>query len=162
MIDRYIQEYGRRLYGLCLALCKNPFEAEDLYQETWLKVIANLSHYDASRSFEPWLARICVNTYRNALRRLARSPILDLSDGEKKERLIRTAPAPEREDYLPLHDAVRRLPMKLRLAVVLYYFADMDIKATAELLDIPAGTVKSRLSKARSLLKEALADEEDL
>ena len=64
MIDQYIRQYGKRLYGLCLTLCADPFEAEDLYQETWLKALKNLSRYDPSREFEPWLTRICVNTYR--------------------------------------------------------------------------------------------------
>ena len=65
MIDQYIQQYGRRLYGLCRSLCSNPFDADDLYQETWLRVVKHISKYDPSREFEPWLTRICVNTYRS-------------------------------------------------------------------------------------------------
>ena len=74
MIDQYIQQYGRRLYGLCRSLCANPFDADDLYQETWLRVVKHISQYDPSREFEPWLTRICVNTYRSTLRRIAKSP----------------------------------------------------------------------------------------
>jgi len=77
LIDGYINQYGRRLYGLCLALCANPAEAGDLYQDTWLKVVEHISGYDPSKEFEPWLTRICVNLYRNTRRRLARSPIWD-------------------------------------------------------------------------------------
>ena len=161
MLDQYIQRYGRRLYGLCRSLCPNRFDADDLYQETWLRVVKHIGKYDPSREFEPWLTRICVNTYRSALRRLARSPVLDFSSGEDKARFLQSLPAPEARDYTLLYQAVGRLPDKLRLAVVLFYFQGQDLASTAEILNIPVGTVKSRLNKARKLLKEALADETD-
>ena len=162
MIDQYIQRYGRRLYGLCRSLCPNRFDADDLYQETWLRVIKNISQYDSGREFEPWLTRICVNTYRSVLRRLARSPLLDFSSGEDKDRLLDSIPAPEQKDYTPLYEAVGKLPEKLRLTVVLFYFQGEDINSAARILGIPVGTMKSRLNKARTQLKEALADETEL
>jgi len=160
-VDHYIRAYGRRLYGLCLHLCDSPHEADDLYQDTWLKVVANIGSYDPARDFEPWLTRICVNTYRNALRRLARSPFVGFGSTEEHDAALAGVAAPEEapEEYGPLHREVRRLPQKLRLVVVLFYFKDMDVAATARALGIPAGTVKSRLNKARRLLKEALGHE---
>ena len=65
MLDSYIAQYGRRLYGLCRSLCSTREDADDLYQDTWLKVLKCLDLYDPSRPFEPWLTRICVNTYRS-------------------------------------------------------------------------------------------------
>lgn len=162
MIDKYIQLYGKRLYGFCLFLCANSYEADDLYQETWLKVVKNISKYDESKEFEPWLTKICVNTYRNTLRRVARSPILNFSTNEEKERFWQSIPAPENRDYTSLYCAIEKLPEKLRLTIILFYFRDMDIAGTATILGIPEGTVKSRLNKARKLLKEVLADETDL
>ena len=162
MIDQYIQQYGRRLYGLCRSLCADPFDADDLYQETWLRVVRHISQYDPNREFEPWLTRICVNTYRSILRRLAKSPLLDFSNGEEKDRLLDSIPAPEKTDYTPLYEAVGKLPEKMRLAVILFYFRGEDISSTAQILNIPVGTAKSRLNKARKILKEVLADETDL
>ena len=107
-------------------------------------MVKHLDKYDPGREFEPWLTKICVNTYRSALRRLARSPVLDFSSGEDKERFLQSLPAPEERDYSPLYEAVGCLPDKLRLAVV------------------PVGTVKSRLNKARKLLKEELSHEADV
>ena len=162
MIDQYIQQYGRRLYGLCRSLCLNPCDADDLYQETWLRVVKHISQYDPSREFEPWLTRICVNTYRSTLRRLAKSPLLDFSNGDEKDRLLASIPAPEETDYAPLYEAVDKLPEKLRLAVILFYFQGEDLASAAQILHIPVGTAKSRLNKARKLLREVLADEADL
>lgn len=72
------------------------------------------------------------------------------------------SPGTGNPDYGPLYEAVDGLPEKLRLAVILFYFEEMDIAATAQVLGIPEGTVKSRLSKARKLLKEVLGRESDL
>ena len=162
MIDQYIRQYGKRLYGLCMSLCADPFEADDLYQDTWVRVVRSISQYDPNRDFEPWLTKICINTYRNTLRRIARSPLLNFRTNEEKDALLQSVPAPEDPDYNFLYDAVNQLPEKFRLAVILYYFEEMDIAATAQILGIPDGTVKSRLSKARKLLKEALDHETDL
>lgn len=162
MIDQYIRQYGKRLYGLCLSLCANAFEADDLYQDTWLKVLKNFSQFDSSKEFEPWLTQICVNTYRNALRRIKRSPFLNFQTNEEKDACLSAVPATEIEDYSELHAAIQKLPEKLRMCVILFYFEGMDIAATASALGIPEGTVKSRLSKARQKLKEVLGSEADL
>ena len=163
MINQYIRQYGKRLYGLCLTLCVNTFDAEDLYQDTWLKVVKNISQYDPTQPFEPWLTQICVNTYRNKLRRIMRSPIFNsFSSDEEKTLIMERIVAPEPTDYSNLHDAIDKLPEKLRITVILFYFQEMDITAVSKILEIPSGTVKSRLNKARNVLREVLTDETDI
>jgi len=151
LIDEYIKAHGKRLYGLCRHLCAHPFDADDLYQDTWMHVVKNISRYDASRAFEPWLTKICVNTYRKMLKRARRTANM-LYESQ-------TPPTPAADASSALRDAVSALPERLRLTVILFYFRDMDISSTAQVLGIPEGTVKSRLNKARKLLKEALTDE---
>ncbi len=163
MIDQYIHQYGKRLYGLCLTLCANSTEADDLYQDTWMKVVKNISQYDITKDFELWLTQICVNVYRNTLRRIARSPIFNgFSSNEEKEAAIDSVPSAPPKDYNILHEAIDRLPERFRVTIILFYFRDMDLKSTAQVLGIPVGTVKSRLSKSKKLLKEALKFEKDI
>ena len=109
-MDQYIRKYGKRLYGLCMTLCADKHEADDLYQDTWVKVIRSFDSFDASKDFEPWLTRLCVNTYRDKLRRLSRSPFLNFTSNETKDAVFSTAPAPEREDYSDLYAAIDQLP----------------------------------------------------
>ena len=163
MVDYYIKQHGRKLYGLCMTLCANSDDADELYQDTWIKVIENISKYDETRNFEPWLTRICVNTYRNKLRRLLRSPIWNgFTSVEEKDAMINSIPAPTSEDYSDLHEAINRLPEKLRITVILFYFEGMEVAAAAQALGIPAGTVKSRLNKARKMLRGALENKTDI
>lgn len=141
-----------------MTLCRNRDDAEDLYQETWLKVLSHIHKFDETKEFEPWAARICVNTYRNILRRLKISPFVDFASDAEKTLRMESVSADER-DHTVLYDAVDRLPERLRVTVILYYFRYMDVQKTAEILGIPEGTVKSRLNHARKRLKEALMDE---
>ena len=155
--DELIVKYGRRLYGLCIALCRDRDMADDLYQETWLKVLKGLRTYDRERDFEPWLTKICVNTYKSLRRKRRLSPVYDgFSTSEEKERALASVPMREDGEDRELRDAVSRLPEKLRVAVILCYFYDMDIRTAAAALKIPEGTVKSRLNRARSILREVL------
>ena len=163
MIDQYIRQYGKRLYGFCLTLCADGFDADDLYQETWLRVCQRIGSYDPSRPFEPWVTGICVNLYRDLLRRRKRSPVFDgFSTAEEKSSVMEAVAAESDPDYFPLREAIGRLPEKLRVAVILFYFHDLDEKRTAEALRVPPGTVKSRLHQAREKLRKELADETDI
>ncbi len=155
-----IKVYGPRLFGLCMTLCKNKHDAWDLYQETWLRAYERQEQYNSSGTYEGWLTAICVNRYRDYLRRLKIAPFFDwFSSTEEKDVVIQEIPTEETEDYSNIREAVDRLPNKFREAVILYYFEEKDIKRTAEIIGIPVGTVKSRLMKARKMLKEVLQDE---
>lgn len=160
LLNRYIAQHGKRLFGLCLTLTGEREAAEDLYQETWLRVCERIGQYRPDMPFEPWLTGICVNLYRDALRHKSRSPFTDaFADNEDKDSAMERVAAPEREDYTDLRAAIDRLPEKLRTAVILYYFHDQDIPAAAKTLRVPRGTVKSRLFKAKNLLRKELSDE---
>ena len=94
---------------------------------------------------------------------MLRNPVWDnFTAAEDKEIAMENIAAEEPPDYSELHAAINRLPEKLRMTVILFYFRDMDITETAGVLKVPEGTVKSRLNKARKLLKEVLTSETDL
>ncbi len=161
MLDEWIKTHGPRLWGLCLKLCRDRSRAEELYQDTWLKVLEKQDRYDPGQPFEPWLTRICVNLYRSRLRRWALEPQTEFESDEQLTEFLQGIPDKPQNEYRDLYDAVNTLPEKLRLTVILYYFRDMDVPETAKVLKVPAGTVKSRLSRARNQLKEVLGDEAD-
>lgn len=156
MFDDYIEAHGQRLFGLCMHLCRDRWDAQDLYQETWLKAYQARHKYDSSRDFGVWLTSICVNLYRDKLRRKKLLSFLPFSLQDDEPSPVHQLAAPEPEDYSDLYEAVADLPDKYRMVIVLYYFLGCDIAQTAAVLQIPAGTVKSRLSKARTLLERSL------
>lgn len=152
-----VESYGSKLFGLCLHLTRNQDAAEDLYQETWVRVLMQLDRYQTDKPFEPWLNRICVNLYRDSIRRQKLRRFLPLPE----ERELPAAESPQQltDQRLDIESAVEKLPDKLRLAVILSCYQGLSEKETAAALGISPGGVKSRLSRARKLLKEALDDE---
>lgn len=158
MLDEQIEIYGARLYALCLRLCRDRFDADDLYQDTWYKAMRAYRKYDPARPFGAWLTAICVNVYRDQYRRRKLAEVLGFG-GEDRPAFWENVAAPPDDPYPEVREAVDALPEPLRLAVVLYYFEDCDIAQTARLLGVPEGTVKSRLARARARLKGVLEDD---
>lgn len=157
MFDDYISSHGKRLFGLCQKLCGNREDAEDLYQETWIKAYRFFDKYDRGKEFEAWLTSICVNTFRDMLRRQKwKSLFVFFRTNEEKDIALSAIPVSENPDYSDVRNAVNELPEKYRLVIILYYFNGSDIEKTSEILRIPAGTVKYQLHKARELLKRRL------
>lgn len=117
--------------------------------------------YDPSKPFEAWLTRICVNTYRDFLRHKKKNPVFEnFASNEEKTAALENVHEIEKKDFSDLHNAINSLPEKLRITVILYYFHDLNQAQTAIALGVPQGTVKSRLSKAKKLLREELEFDE--
>ncbi|MBQ3416911.1 MAG: sigma-70 family RNA polymerase sigma factor [Ruminococcus sp.] len=161
-IEKYISEYSLALTKLCISLTDRREDAEDLFQTTWEKAIRNIRRYDAEKPFEKWLFAICVNTYRDKVRRYERGKIWKFPSAEEQEKVIISIPSEEKDadTSIVLKDAVKKLTPPLREAIVLYYYRGYSVLELAELLNIPEGTVKSRLSTARKQLRKELSEYE--
>jgi RNA polymerase sigma-70 factor (ECF subfamily) len=164
-VESFIREYEDSLYSLCRRLAGNRQDADDLYQQTWLKAIQKAQSY-RHKSFRNWLYTICINTYRDQCRKANRREKVtdDLLDAETKDYVIASASdgvsaesaAIAKLDKKQLIDLVNRLPDKHRLPIVLHYFEDMDYSECAGVLKVPVGTIKSRLNSAKKKLLEEM------
>lgn len=157
--EMYIQKYSGDLSRLCMSLCGNKTDAEDLFQDTWLKAIRHYKKYNPENPFDKWLFAICVNTYKNILNSASRRKAYTFQTEEEQIRFFNAIPEITEEnknDYYQLHKAILSLPKKQKIVIVLYYFKDYSIKEIAEITNIPEGTVKSRLSTAKKFIKRRL------
>lgn len=156
--DKYIAAYGLSLTKLCMSLCSDRHDAEDLYQSTWEKAMKKIKQYDSQKPFEKWLFSICINTYRDNLKRFDTKKVLRFSSSEDQERFLSSIPDfdVDKDEYIALHQAISKLPCELKEIIVLYYFRDYSIKELSEILQIPQGTAKSRLYKSREILRKEL------
>ena len=157
------------LYSAALRMTKNPENAQDLVQETYAKAFASFHQFTEGTNLRAWLYRILTTTFINIYRKEQRQPLI--ADAELEEWQIAEAATHtsdqgksaevEALEKLPDSDvknALQELPEEFRLAV---YFADVEgfsYKEIADILNIPTGTVMSRLHRGRKLLREALAD----
>jgi RNA polymerase sigma-70 factor (ECF subfamily) len=151
-----IERYQHRLYGYLLRMVRDASAAEDLFQQTWLRVVERIGSYDRNRSFESWLFSIAHNTAVDWLRR-KRSDALDPGaepcDTDAVSSLERLLAA-EREATLSAE--VDLLPAAWRETLVLRFEEGMKLDEIAQTVGAPLSTVKSRLRRALEHLRRRL------
>lgn len=160
-ISEYINLYGKDLTRLCVSLCNQRSDAEDLYQTTWEKAIKNIKKYNKEKPFDKWLFAICVNAYKDMVKSPFRKRIVHFTTTDELERTLNSIPesVASQDEFLSLHQALEKLTYEKRQVIALYYFKDYSTKEVAEILNIPEGTVKSRLNSARQTLRKELNNE---
>jgi RNA polymerase sigma-70 factor, ECF subfamily len=164
-------QYMDQLYAAALRMTRNPADAGDLVQETYVKAYAAFQSFEQGTNLKAWLYRILTNTYINIYRKNQREPyqgaIDDLEDWQlggaesiTQGRTTRSAEA-EAIDHLPDSDvkaALQSIPEDFRLAVYLADVEGFSYQEIADIMKTPVGTVMSRLHRGRRLLRDLLAD----
>ncbi len=148
------------VYNLALRVARDPHEAEDLTQETWLRVWRGLPAYRAQARFTTWLYRIVTNLFYNRLPRLKQElAALDTDDvamelpdehQHTEEGLL------SKELKTHLHHAIQNLPSHYQLLITLRHLQDLSYTDIAQITGMPLGTVKTGIFRARQMLKTTL------
>ncbi len=163
-------EHMPSLYAAAMRMTRNPADAEDLVQETYLKAYRSWHSFQQGTNLKAWLYRILTNTFINAYRSKKRRPeqteIEEVEDLYLYRRLggleaARTGRSAEDElmdlfTEAEVKDAIEELPENFRMAVLLADVEGFSYKEIAEILDIPIGTVMSRLHRGRKALQKTL------
>ena len=168
-----VAKYQDRIFNMIYRMCGRRADAEELAQETFLKSLERIGQFRGQSQFYTWLFRIAANLTISHRRRGGRVRFQSLSGPEEFEQsqadaltaamARRRNPAPDAavmaaETHQRVMQALEELDDEFRLVVVLCDIEEMDYAQIAEVLGVPVGTVKSRLHRARCMLKEKLAD----
>ncbi len=168
--ERDAMPFLDQLYGAAMRMTRNPADAEDLVQETYLKAYAAFSSFTEGTNLKAWLFRILTNTYINIYRKKQRQPYQtgtdDLTDGQLADAESHTSTglrsaesvALDRLADIDVVEALAKVPEDFRIAVYLADVEGFSYKEIAEIMDTPVGTVMSRLHRGRKLLRALLED----
>jgi len=157
--EEVVRRYQRRVYGVAMRILRRHDVADDVTQETFLRAYQKLESFDTERPFGPWVCRIAANLAISHLR----SPVSreeELGEGSAEEPAPLASPLDavlESEARERLEAALESLPPEQRAVFVLRSVEEMSYRDIAQALEIPIGSVMSRLSRAREKLRTALA-----
>lgn len=163
-----VTAYEKQVYNLCLRMCGNPEDARDLSQEAFVKAWRGLQFYQFEAAFSTWLYRLTSNVCIDFLRRKKREPQtmppLQNENGEDVEPEVADShPDPEeqllhRERQSQIAWAMGQLEPEFRQALTLRVIQELSYEQIAEIMELKAGTVKSRIARARWKLKKILLE----
>jgi RNA polymerase sigma-70 factor (ECF subfamily) len=151
-----VTRYKDRLMNVITRMVNSQEEAEDIVQEAFMRVYQHRASFDFRHCFSTWIYTIALNLARNELRKRKRFKFFDIFDLQGKESEI--AVEMELPSNLPgaIEKAVASLPEKYKMAFLLRDIQELPYDEIAKIMSIPLGTVKSRVNRARAMLREKL------
>ena len=161
-LDLLLRRHYDRVHAVCRRMLRHEQDAADATQEVLLSAVRGLARFDGSAAFGTWIYRIAVNACLDEIRRRSRRPTAPLEALEAAPDLVlsgdhRDVPFDRSVvDHLSLTAALAQLPEEFRVAVVLRDVVDLDYAEIAATLDVPIGTVRSRIARGRALLARSL------
>jgi len=154
--NKIVDKYKDRLLNMILRMLSSREEAEDIVQETFCRVYQHRNSFDFQHCLSTWIYTIALNLGRNELRKRKRVKFTDIFDMQGKESEISVEM--ELPSNLPkaIETAMASIPEKYRIAFVLRDIEELPYEEVAKVMNIPLGTVKSRVNRARLMLREKL------
>lgn len=160
--------YQQKLYQVCYRMLGNQHEAEDIAQEAFVRAYTNLHTFDLNRKFSTWLYRIATNLCIDRIRKKKPDYYLDAqvagTDGlDMYSQISSSDRLPEEEvERMELQERIQyeisQLPDKYRTVIVLKYIEELPLQEISEILDMPLGTVKTRIHRGREALRKQLGN----
>jgi RNA polymerase sigma-70 factor (ECF subfamily) len=160
--EALVERHGGRVFNLCLRILGDADEAADASQDTFLTALQKLHTFRGESAFTTWLHRVTVNTCYDSLRRKRRRPMLQVVRDEDDERPETSLPVADHSEQVALSVDVAKALMEVseefRVALVMADVQDLPYEEIGRILDIPVGTVKSRVFRGRAALGRALGE----
>lgn len=171
--DSLVRRHERRAYQYAFRLTSNPEEAADVVADAFVRVFAALHNFKGQSAFSTWLYRILTNCFLDMRKKdkskyqTSLESALQTEEGEVERQIEDDGPSPgeeaERmERARAVQGAIEQLPEYQRAMIMMYHAEGLAYEEIAEALDLPIGTVKSRLNRARLSLRELLAKQTEL
>ncbi|MEH6942970.1 RNA polymerase sigma factor SigW [Bacillus sp. JJ722] len=163
-----VEIYKDKVFQLCFRMLGNRHEAEDMAQEAFVKAYVNIHTFNIKLKFSTWLYRIATNLCIDRIRKKKPDYYLDAevagTDGlNMYSQIASDAEDPSDEvESLELHDTIQKeimkLPEKYRTVIVLKYIEELSLKEIGKILDMPIGTIKTRIHRGREALRKQLSN----
>lgn len=156
-----VDRYADMVYRLAFSQMKNKTDADDLFQEVFIRLVRHIDEMNSWEHVKAWLIKVTVNCARKHFDLYWNKNVTSLYDDEAVDEVFEEAYDEIPEEH-PVRAAVSRLPEKYRLIVHLFYFEELSIKEISEITNQKETTVKTQMFRAREMLKQIMKGETDL
>ena len=154
-LEQLLRRHQDRIYALCRRLAGNDADGSDAAQEALVAIVKGLHRFDGRSRFSTWAYRVATNAALDELRRRSRRPVLALADDDHLQASVSADPA-EMVGRLDLDAALNALAEQFRVPVILRDVIGFNYAEIAAILEIPPGTVRSRIARGRAKLADAM------
>ena len=160
VVERLIEDYGQDVLKIAYLYVKDQQLAEDIFQEVFYKVMKNYHKFEHLSSEKTWLIRITINTCKDLLRTswLRRVTTFGTLEEQNQTQYEQPFDMTQSESNNELYEMIMKLPQRYKEVILLFYYEDFSYDEMAKILNIPKGTVQSRLARGRERLKKMMEE----
>ncbi|WP_317327115.1 sigma-70 family RNA polymerase sigma factor [Turicibacter sanguinis] len=160
VVERLIEDYGQDVLKIAYLYVKDQQLAEDIFQEVFYKVMKNYHKFEHLSSEKTWLIRITINTCKDLLRTswLRRVTTFGTLEEQNQTQYEQPFDTTQSESNNELYEMIMKLPQRYKEVILLFYYEDFSYDEMAKILNIPKGTVQSRLARGREKLKKMMEE----
>lgn len=155
--EELFEKYKNQVHKTALIFCRNHSLADDITQESFIRIFQKLHLYDDNYPFEAWLYRVVINCARNVIKKQRWEKFFQPYENEIVDNIVFSDDIEKHEERINLMKHLDELPLKHREVIVLKYFNGFSQDDISKILQIPVGTVKSRINTALEKLRKKLS-----
>lgn len=156
VIENLISLYGNDVLRIATAYTRNPTIAEDIFQDVFIKISKNIDKFENRSSEKTWIIRITINTCKDYLKSSWNKKVIPIENMNDNSTIhIEDALLKKEKETIVIQE-ILKLPLKYKEVLLLYYYQDLLTSDIAKILNIPESSVRTRLRRAREIIKEKL------
>ena len=160
LVEKMIEQYQKHVFAAAFSICQNIADADDVVQDTFLKYHCSKKEFSSQEHIKAWLLRVAINKAKDHTRSFWKKNTVSI------EELMMASPdnealtLAEKDDGVRILENVMKLPTKYRIVIHLFYYDDLSVAEIAKVLGLSESNVKTRLSRARNMLKNDILEVE--
>lgn len=151
-IDEIVGKYADMVYRIAVTQMKNTQDAQDIFQEVFMRLLEHLGEMESEEHLKAWLIRVTLNCSKSSLTSAWRRHTQPLEEQEE-------IPVFEKQEQSELYEYLKALPQKYRTVLYLFYYEELSVKKICDITNQKEATIKSQLSRGRAMLKDKLETE---
>ena len=159
-VEKLIEQYQKHIFAAAFSVCQNIEDADDVVQDTFLKYHSSKKEFSSNEHIKAWLLRVAINKAKDHTRSFWKKNTISIEELMMASPDNEELPLTQKDEGKEILEEVMKLPTKYRIVIHLFYYEDYSVEEIAKVLGLSVSNVKTRLSRARNMLKKEILEVE--